>query len=74
MSVENLKAGFAVENCPRILETYLFCCPALDGNFRCLPKAGGFYDQDYADILGFRLIEQRLAQIASRKAKRKDQK
>jgi len=60
--------GFAVENLPRILRTYLFCCPALDGNLRCLPRAGGYYDQDHVDMLGFKVIEDRVNNIRQRKA------
>lgn len=62
-------AGLPVKDIPRILETYLFCCPALDGKFRCLPKAGGYYDQDYEDMLWFRVIEQRVNEIRRRKSK-----
>jgi hypothetical protein len=60
--VELLLSGMAIEDVPRILKTYLFCCPGLDGRFRCLPKAGGYYDQDYADLLGFEIIERHIAQ------------
>lgn len=60
-------AGLQVENPPRILETYLFCCPNLDSNLRCLPKAGGYYDQDYVDMKWFMLIESRIREIRARK-------
>ena len=59
-------AGFAVSNPPRAIETYLFCCPAMDGNFRCLPRAGGMYDQDISDIIVFRVIEEKIAEIRKR--------
>lgn len=65
-----LKAGFPAEDIPRILETYLFCSPSLDGNFRCLPKAGGYYDQDHIDMLGFKVIEERIADYQRRQSKR----
>lgn len=42
---------------PAIIETYLFCCPALDLNLRFLPRAGGYYDQYNIDMRGFRTIE-----------------
>ena len=59
-------AGFAVSDVPRILETYLFCCPAMDGNFRCLPKLGGYLEQDVSDITFFKLIENRITDINKR--------
>ena len=64
-------AGIAVENIPRALRTYLFCCPQLDGQFRCLPRAGGYYDQDYVDLLYINLIEQRVTEIRARKKGKK---
>lgn len=57
---------------PKEVETYLFCSPALDGMFRCLPKSGGYYDQNYHDVLCFRIIEQRLAEIQKRTKKNKE--
>ena len=59
--------GMAVENIPRILQTYLFCSPALDGQFRCLPRSGGYYDQDHIDMVGFSIIEKRIADYRRRK-------
>lgn len=67
MAVEQLMGGFAVTNPSRILETYLFCCPAMDGNFRCLPKLGGYLEQDNSDMVFFRLIEDRISDIQKRK-------
>lgn len=72
LSVESLLSGLPIKDCPRILQTYLFCCPGLDGNLRCLPKAGGYYDQDYTDMVFFSLIEQRIAEHRKRKANRKE--
>jgi len=46
----------------------MFCCPTLDGAFRCLPKAGGYYDQDYVDMAFFRIIDRRLNEIRKREA------
>ncbi len=66
MSVELLVKGIAVGNIPRALRTYLFCCPRLDGQLRCLPRAGGYYDQDYCDLLAFNLIGQRIAENNAR--------
>ena len=48
---------------PRPLKTYLFCCPTMDANLRCMPKAGGYYDQDYIDVVWFRVIENKIAEI-----------
>ena len=63
-------AGMSVAELPKILETYLFCSPAMDGNFRCLPKAGGYYDQDVSDMLFFKIIEERVRNIRKRQEKK----
>ena len=62
--------GMSVINLPRILEIYLFCSPAMDGNFRCLPKEGGYEDQDYDTMIFFKLIEERVRDIRRRKEKK----
>jgi len=54
------------ESVPPILETYLFCCPGLDGKLRFLPKAGGYYDQDFADMLAFKIIEAKATESRKR--------
>ena len=59
-------SGIGIKEIPTILETYLFCSPALDLNFRCLPKDGGYYDQDFVDILAFKIIEGRILDKAKR--------
>lgn len=59
-----LKAGFSVD-APRILRTYMFCSPGLDGKLRCLPSAGGYYDQNHVDMAWFRVIEKKLDEIAA---------
>ena len=69
-SVALLAAGQTVENPPRILQLYLFCSPSLDGRFRCLPQVGGYYDQDHVDMVGFKIIERKLAEINRDKAAR----
>lgn len=66
--------GHTVSNTPRILETYLFCCPNLDFKFRCLPRAGGYYDQTHSDMLRFRIIEKRLREIYKRKVDKEGNK
>ena len=66
--MELLLSGAVVEDIPQILSTYLFCSPALDRVFRCLPKSGGHGDQDHVDLLGFRIIEERIADFNRRKA------
>ena len=45
---------------PQALVVYLFCSPTLDGVFRCLPREGGYLDQDNVDVLNFRIIEGRV--------------
>lgn len=62
--------GLTVEDPPRILKTYLFCCPALDGQFRCLPREGGYYDQDHTDMIGFAIIEGQIRDFRSREKQR----
>ena len=52
---------------PQAIIKYLFCCPNLDFNFRCLPSAGGFYDQRYRDFVEFAIIEARIRSIKSRR-------
>lgn len=64
--MEQLLSGIGIKEIPEILETYLFCSPALDLNFRCLPKDGGYYNQDYVDILAFKIIEGRILDKAKR--------
>ena len=39
----------------------------MDGNFRCLPKLGGYLEQDCSDMAFFRLIEERVNDIKRRK-------
>lgn len=70
IAVEQLMEGMSVSNPPKILETYLFCSPAMDGNFRCLPKAGGYYDQDVSDLQFFKIIEERIRDIRKRQEKK----
>ncbi len=65
-----LLSGIGVEDLPRILRTYLFCSPGLDRNLRCLPKSGGYYEQDHVDMLGFKIIEDRIADFNKRRAER----
>jgi len=59
-----------VKRLPKPLITYLFCSPSLDGNLRCLPREGGYYDQDYIDILNFQIIERRIVDWQRRQEKK----
>lgn len=52
---------------PSILRAYIFCSPALDGNFRCLPRQGGYMDQLYVDMIFFDVIEQKVFDLLRRK-------
>jgi len=67
VGVNLLKNGIATYNLPPILKTYLFCCPTLDCNLRCLPRAGGYYDQYFYDMLCFNIIEQKIIEIDKQK-------
>lgn len=51
---------------PDAIVKYLFCCPSMDFNLRCLPSAGGFYEQRHRDFIEFAIIESRLRNIKSR--------
>lgn len=55
---------------PAIIETYMFCCPALDLNLRFLPRAGGYYDQYNIDMRGFRVIERAIITHNNREAQK----
>lgn len=59
--------GNPLDEIPRILQTYLFCSPKLDLELRCLPRAGGYYDQYLVDMIKFNLIEGRLKEILNRR-------
>lgn len=62
--------GLAVkrEDIPQKLQLYLFCCPLLDLNLRCLPREGGFYEQYLEDLIWFEMIETRLKETMVRQA------
>ncbi len=38
----------------------MFCSPALDGTFRCLPSEGGYLDQEFFLMQYFKVIEARI--------------
>jgi hypothetical protein len=57
-----------IDYLPRPLVTYLFCSPGLDRELRCLPKEGGYLDQDYLDMYYFRIIEERIGNWQARQA------
>ncbi len=54
------------ERFPASLIRYLFCSPKLDFSFRCLPSAGGLYDQLFRDFAEFNIIESKLRFIHGR--------
>lgn len=58
---------------PAVLETYLFCCPSLDTKLRCLPRAGGYYDQYAVDMKWFRIIENQIILHMNHEAQRQKQ-
>lgn len=69
-SVDSVLTILKIEKLPQPLITYLFCCPGLDGQFRCLPRAGGYLDQDYIDMYYFNIIETRIRHHQAREAKK----
>lgn len=57
------------DNLPPAIVKYFFCSPASDFSFRCLPAAGGLYDQRFRDYVEFGIIENKLREIAARRAR-----
>ena len=55
---------------PAIIETYMFCCPAMDLNIRFLPRSGGYYNQYYIDMKWFRVIESQIIIHTNREAQK----
>ena len=51
---------------PASLAKYFFCSPVLDEPYKCLPSAGGYYDQRHRDTIEFRIIETRLREKRKR--------
>lgn len=41
----------------------------MDGQFRIWPRGGGYYDQDYRDVLDFSIIENKIREKEMRKSK-----
>ena len=70
LNVKGICEILQIRKLPRELETYLFCCPSLDGNLRCLPRAGGYYGQFYTDIIAFRIIENKIFAKQNREYKK----
>ena len=62
-------AELPVKDIPPKLRLYLQCSPSLDLQYRYLPRSGGYYDQDFEDIIWFQIIEQRIKEIMIRKHK-----
>ena len=60
------KDGNPLFEIPRILEVYLFCSPRMDLSFRCMPKIGGYWEQDYIDIVRFTIIESKIREVMKR--------
>ena len=67
MSSEAICEKLKLKRIPQILTIYLFCSPSLNGEFRCLPRQGGYLDQDNIDMVGFGIIEGRIASWQKRK-------
>lgn len=69
MAIEKIMAGIPIvtNEIHPMLQLYLKCCPAMDFNFRFLPKAGGYNDQDALTMKYFDIIETRIKNILSRK-------
>lgn len=57
---------------PAIFDIYLFCCPAMDLNIRCLPSDGGYFDQDYVVIRDFTIIEDQIKKHINRECERQE--
>ena len=74
MAVENVLGGFAVKHIHPKLFLYLRCSPKLEFDFRCLPREGGLYNQDYVDILFFDIIEKRIVDFRSREEEKVKQR
>lgn len=64
---EELKKKFGSSRLPFSVVKYFFCVGG--DSFRCLPTAGGFYDQRYRDFVDFQIIENRLAEIRARSSR-----
>lgn len=64
----------AIKDMHKKLQLYLQICPNMDLNYRCLPKAGGWYDQYYEDVTWFGVIEDRIKQIMVRKEQQEEAK
>ena len=76
IGIEKLMKGIPVptnEIHPK-LQLYLQISPGLDLQYRCLPRVGGYYDQDYEDIFWFNIIEHRIKEILARKEKEQEAK
>ena len=65
--LENVWANNIVCYSDYLFRLYLFCSPLLDGQLRCLPRDGGYYEQYFQDMQYFQIIEQRLIEISRRK-------
>lgn len=68
MTVEKLMGGLAVKEIHPKLRLYLQCSPSLDLSMRFLPRDGGYYNQDYEDMLYFYIIERKVIEVMNRKA------
>lgn len=66
MAVESIMGGFAVAKIHPKLSLYLKCSPELDLKYRCLPREGGLYNQDYVDTFYFNIIERRIIDFRNR--------
>lgn len=65
-AVESVLERTGFRSVPASIQKYLFCSPSMDFKFRCMPSAGGLYDQRYRDYIDFLIIEARLRLIKKR--------
>ena len=52
---------------PPSVVKYFFCSPDADLALRCLPSAGGMYQQRLRDIVEFTIIENRIRSVQKRR-------
>ena len=59
-----------LKSVPQPILTYIFCCPGLDCKLRCLPRMGGYLDQDHIDMQNFMVIEGRIKHWHNRQSEK----
>jgi len=60
-----------INRLPKSLVVYMFCSPSLNGELRCLPREGGYLDQNNIDMLDFHIIEGRVFDWMRREQEKK---